>query len=77
MALPAWTMTVALIVGWVVLGVAAGVVALRSIEALSKGVRIVWPMSLVFACIGYLAAGWHGVVMGMATASAIGLFVGR
>lgn len=77
MALPAWTMTVALIVGWVVLGVAAGVVALRCIDALSKGVRIVWPMSLVFACIGYLAAGWHGIVIGMASASAIGLFVGR
>jgi len=77
MALPAWTTTVALIVGWTVLGVAAGVVALRSVDALSKGVRIVWPMSLVFACIGYLVAGWHGVIVGMASASAVGLFVGR
>lgn len=77
MALPAWTMTVALIVGWAVLGVSAGVVALKSINALSKGVRIVWPMSLVFASIGYLVAGINGVIMGMAIASAIGLFVGR
>ncbi|MCC7268101.1 MAG: hypothetical protein IT546_12305 [Caulobacteraceae bacterium] len=67
----------ALIVGWVVLGVAAGVVALRSIDALSKGVRIVWPMSLVFAAIGYLVAGVNGMIVGMASASAIGLFVGR
>jgi len=52
-------------------------VALRCIDALSKGVRIVWPMSLVFACIGYLVAGWPGVVVGMASASAVGLFVGR
>jgi hypothetical protein len=77
MALPAWTMTVALIVGWAVLGVSAGVVALKSIDALSKGIRVVWPMSLVFGCIGYLAAGLNGVIIGMATASAIGLFVGR
>ena len=77
MALPAWTTTVALIVGWLVLGVAAGVVALRSIDALSKGVRIVWPMSLVVACIGYLVAGVQGLIVGMATASAVGLFVGR
>lgn len=77
MALPAWTTTVALILGWLVLGVSAGVVALKSIDALSKGVRIVWPMALVFACIGYLVAGINGVIMGMATASAIGLFVGR
>lgn len=77
MALPAWTMTVALIVGWLVLGVGAGVVTVKSVAALSKGVRIVWPMAVVFGAIGLLAAGPQGLIMGMACASIIGLFIGR
>ena len=77
MALPAWTMTLAMVVGWTVLGVSTGVVAVKSVSALMRGVGTVWPMAVVFGCVGFLAGGFWGLIIGLAAASATGLFVGR
>jgi hypothetical protein len=75
--LPAWAASIALIVGWSVLAVSTGVVAVYSVSAMLKGVGTVWPMAVLFGVVGLMAGGIWGLAAGLAGAAVIGLWIGR
>ncbi len=70
-------MGAATLLQWVVLGAGGGILTARLLFMMFNGVGAILPLFVLWGVVGWMAAGWVGLVCGGGLACVIGLFVGR